>query len=134
MEKIERFKRGIAAMSADEREALHNALAAAVALENPVERSDLVDYITDIGAAKGRTLARRDSDGRTGFRRRSLVGARIARSQVERCQQCAQAEGKSLYRFVVDALEAACVRTEQTFDRAGGQPVLSVPGRETKEY
>lgn len=134
MEKIERFKRGIAAMSADEREALHNALAAAVALENPVERSNLVDYITDIGAAKGRTLARRDSDGRTDFRRRSLVGARIARSQVERCQQCAQAEGKSLYRFVVDALEAACVRTEQVFDRAGGQPVLSVPGRETKEY
>ena len=61
MEKIERFKRGIAAMSADEREALHNALAAAVALENPVERSDLVDYITDIGAAKGRTLARREA-------------------------------------------------------------------------
>lgn len=52
MEKIERFKRGIAAMSADEREALHNALAAAVALENPVERSDLVDYITDIGAGQ----------------------------------------------------------------------------------
>lgn len=134
MEKIERFKRGIAAMSADEREALHNALAAAIALKNPAERSDLVDYITDIGAAKGRTLARRESDGRTDFRRRSLVGARITRSQVERCQQCAQAEGKSLYQFVVDALEAACVRIEQAFDRAGGQPVLSVPGRETKEH
>ena len=118
-------------MNADERAALHNALAAAVALENPIERSDMVDYITDIGAAKGRTLARRESDARTDFKRRSLVGARVARDQVERCQRCAQLEGKSLYRFVIEALEASCLEVERMFDRAGGQPVQPETGGET---
>ena len=104
-------------MSADEREALEVALHTAVALQDPIEREALIDCITDIGAAKGRALARRKSDSRTDFRRRSLVGARMAREQVERCQKCAAMEGKSLYRFVVGALEAACEGVERVFDR-----------------
>ena len=117
MEKLERFKRGIAAMTCDERAALEVALHAAVALQDPLEREELIDCITDIGAARGRAVSRKVSDVATDFRRRSLVGARMAREQVERCQGCAQAEGVSLYRFVVSALEAACQRIEQAFDR-----------------
>lgn len=117
VEKLERFKRGIAAMTCDERAALEVALHAAVALQDPLEREELIDCITDIGAARGRAVSRRASDAATDFRRRSLVGARMAREQVERCQRCAQAEGVSLYRFVVSALEAACQRIEQAFDR-----------------
>lgn len=119
MEKLERFKRGIAAMGADERAALQKALEAAVALHSALEREKLIDRITDIGAAKGRTLARQDSDRRTDFQRRSLVGARIPREDAQRCRRCAELEGKSLYRFVLEALEAACERVERAFDRAG---------------
>lgn len=112
VEKLERFKRGITAMGADERAALHKALEAAVHLQSPVERAELVGLITDIGAAKGRAMARRESDRRTDRQRRRLVGARVPKLEAERCRRCAELEGVSLYRFMVEAIEAACVRAE----------------------
>ena len=56
-----------------------------------------------------RTFAReqrkKESDKRTDAQRRILVGARVPRELAERCRAKAKAQGKSLYRFTVDALE-----------------------------
>lgn len=52
-----------------------------------------------------RKKARRDAE--TDARTRVLVGARLPRETAERVKEAAQAEGKSVYRWVRDAIEKA---------------------------
>ena len=56
-----------------------------------------------------RTFARqqrkKESDERTDAQRKILVGARVPREFAERCRAKAKAQGKSLYRCTVEALE-----------------------------
>lgn len=103
-------------MSAPEREAMREAMRAAQDLEDAEEGERLLELITAIGAARGRTVEKRASDKRTDRTRRKLVGARLDRAQAQRCARCAQAAGVSCYRFAADALAAACERVEKAVE------------------
>ena len=61
-------------------------------------------------AAAGRCMAKRESDRRTDHKRRVLVGARVPRALAEKCRAAAEAEGLSLYAWVMRTLE-------QTFEK-----------------
>ena len=111
--KLRRFQAGAQAMSARERAALHAAMTAARQLKRKKDRQHLLELITGIGAARGRTLAKQASDRRTDAARRQLVGARLPKAQAERCRSCAALRKVSLYRFAVDALDAACAAVER---------------------
>lgn len=112
-ERIERFKVGVQSMPAGEREALKTALHGACSLETSAERATMVKLITEIGAARGRAVRRRESDARTDQERRRLVGPRVSQEQAERCKRCAAALGVSLYRFSANALIRECERVER---------------------
>lgn len=112
--KIVRFREGSEAMNADERKAVEVALTAALMLRQ--DSAKMVKLITDIPAARGRAVARRESDRRTDANRRILVGARVPRELYERVRKCAGFLGVSLYRFVVVALETKCRSVENITD------------------
>ena len=62
-------------------------------------------FLVRLAAARRRASARADSDARTDYARRVLVGARVPRRTAEKYRKCAAAHGLSLYRFAVEALE-----------------------------
>lgn len=66
------------------------------------------EHILGVLYARGRAEGKRVSDRRTDGRRRVLVGARVRRELAERVKAAAEKRGISVYRFVVDILEAAC--------------------------
>ena len=107
---IDRFHIGLNAMGSREREAVLDAVRKAGKL--PEDSYQMMMAIARIGAAKGREVLTRESDARSDARRRQLVGARLPREFVERVRACAAREQVSVYRYVREALEAACLRTE----------------------
>ncbi len=107
---LNRFRAGAAHMSADERRALRRALEQAQRLRFGSAR--MVDCVAAIGAARGRAVARRESDRRTDTARRRTVGARVPLAFYERVVACAGREKISLYRFTLNALERECARVE----------------------
>ena len=107
-----RFQEGARAMTADEREAMRAALDAAMELRDPLERWRILDAIEGVGSAKGRSGQRRRSDAATDRKRRQLVGARIPSDMAERCRDCTDRTGVSLYRWVYDALVKAMEETQ----------------------
>ena len=119
--KLKRAVLSVGRMSADEKRALLAALECLKEMEGPVRKME--ECLADIGLAMQRTIRRRESDARTDGARRKLVGARVPLAQAERCARCAGYLDVSMYRFVVDALENACVRVERLMDA----------GRETLE-
>lgn len=114
--KLARYKRGLEAMSAEEREAV------AVALEGALRPAgkDWMGLVTNIVAARGRAMARRDSDKRTDAKRRVLVGAHVPRGLAERVRAAAAAKGVSQYRFLVDGIERMCDDEKAGVGREGG--------------
>lgn len=119
--KLNRAVLSVGRMSADEKRALLAALECLREMQGPVRKME--ECLADIGLAMQRTIRRRESDARTDGARRKLVGARVPLVQAERCARCAGYLDVSMYRFVVDALENACVRVERLMDA----------GRETLE-
>lgn len=109
MDKLERFKAATMDLSADERKALRTAMEYAVDLHD----NYMLGYITDIAVARGRAIKRKQSDKRTDSERRTLIGARIRNEYYARCKDAAEEQGVSLYRFIVDALEVACLAVEK---------------------
>ena len=83
----------------DERTAFTNIVEA----DEETRQEALEEYL--LLRMKKRTKARRDAD--TDHARRTLIGVRLPRAQVERIRRAASLEGKSLYRFVADALDEA---------------------------
>jgi len=73
----------------------------------------MVDCVAAIGAARGRAVARQESDRRTDPARRRTVGARVPLEFYERVAACARREKSSLYRFTLNALERECQRVEE---------------------
>lgn len=104
MRRLKAYEIGWADMSADEKAAVTRALNVA---HDP-------SSIVGIVMARSRTLRRQESDRATDAGRRILVGARVPRAFHARCKNCAEATGKSLYRFVFDALMRECVKVERT--------------------
>lgn len=111
-----RFERDVPRLSAQERQAIRELLQRAEAISNKRDRDAMTVRISLLANACARTNTRRDSDRRTDFDRRTLVGARVKRDQAERYREAAQASGRSLYRFVADALEAEANRVNGTQD------------------
>lgn len=111
-----RFERDVPRLSAQERQAIRDLLERAEAISNKRDRDAMTVRISLLANACARTNTRRDSDRRTDFDRRTLVGARVKRDQAERYREAAQASGRSLYRFVADALEAEANRVNGTQD------------------
>lgn len=56
---------------------------------------------------RARKRAARDGQART------LVGARMPRKDAQRAREAAQASGRSLYRFTMDAVEREIERTQE---------------------
>ena len=75
-------------------------------LELAVEREEPIDkLVMDLCFARRRAAQRAASDRETDHLRRLLVGARIPRPLAEKYRAAAKTSGRSLYRFVLDALE-----------------------------
>lgn len=106
--RLARFREGLDAMGAPERDALK------AAMEHARARKDWTGFalVTDIAAAAGRSARQRESNGRTEKRRRKLVGARLPLDQAARCASCAALLGQSRYRFASDALARSCRMVE----------------------
>ena len=121
MTKIDRFKAGTQLISAPERKAMYEALEAVLKLQNANERDELFKAVTRIGEAANRAVRKRESDTRTDVLRRKLVGARLPLEQAQRCKTCAELLGISLYQFVREALEAACLWTENGRPKPGSR-------------
>lgn len=86
----------------------------------PVSKSRAIEAAGDIIRAAARGHGKRASDRETDRRRRVLVGARVLRTMAERYQDAADAQGVSLYAWVVAALDRAAqdaeTEREQTQD------------------
>lgn len=102
-------------MNISERAAMAAALREAVRLRRTGRT--MVSLVTDIGAARGRTIQRQESDRKTDAARRQLVGARLQLADAQRCRACASALQVSLYRFATDALMQACCEAEAAHAR-----------------
>ena len=101
--RLKAYKLGWNDLSADEKAAVKRALNAAA------DPSSIVGIVL----ARARTLRRKESDRVSDAGRRVLVGARVPRAFHARCKKCADAAGKSLYRFVFDALMRECEKVER---------------------
>ena len=104
--RVKRFERDLLRLSAQERRAIDALMRQTAGLRKKTDRAAMTKKVAYMANACARTNARRTSDRNTDHDRRTLVGARIKREQAERYKRIAQATGRSLYRFVADALEA----------------------------
>lgn len=96
-------------MSADERRAYQTAVEAIEKLPSFVcERRIALEALEGMAAAKGRAEDRRRSDRQTDLQRRKLIGAKLRLEDAAEVEMMARLQGVSTYRFVVDALAAAC--------------------------
>lgn len=113
--RVKNFEAGMEAEPKAVQEAIMAALHGACLLGTSCERGKMVRLINEIGEAKGRAAKRAESDKRTDGKRRKLVGAKIPIKEVERCKRCAEWQGISLYRFVVNALTHECEKVEHMY-------------------
>ena len=90
---------------APERRALARAARQAAKITDPGEKCRVADELARLAILLARQARKRASDRRTDHARRVLVGARLERDRAERYRQAAAQTGRSLYRFVADALE-----------------------------
>lgn len=83
----------------------------AAALPAGKARTEIALLTADVAAAVARSKKRRLSDRTTDVVRRQTVGARLRRDTARRYAVAAAESGRSLNRFVVDALRAEYERT-----------------------
>lgn len=107
MNYLERYGKGMEALSSDERKAVREAMEAVMTCQR---RDKLLKAIGRIPAARLRTIAKRRSDAATDARRRRLVGARVPVELAERYRDEAEKRGCSLYRLVSDTLKREAER------------------------
>ena len=99
-------------MSPKERQAMADLMRQVNRLKRKKDRQALTERVMALANARAQTQQKRVSDRRTDRQRRTLVGARIPREEAERIQEIAQQTDRSVYRLVLDALEAELNRTE----------------------
>lgn len=75
----------------------------AAAASDPETAADIAAALRSLIAARARRLSKSAYDGRA----RILIGARVPRHTADRYRAAAAAAGKSMYRWVCDALDAA---------------------------
>lgn len=95
-------------MTADEQQAFDAAVKIIERLPSFVcERRLALEAMEVLAASKQRAYARHCSDRQTDRKRRKLIGAKLPIEVAEEIELLAELQGISVYRFVVDALEAA---------------------------
>ena len=109
-QQLARYRAGAATLTAAEKRAVADALRTAT--RDNGRRSELIDAIVEIVAARGRDAQKRASDTVTDARRRVLVGARVPRELAAGCKARADGQGVSLYKWVVDIIQKACENEE----------------------
>ena len=112
MDKIKRVRRDYTRISVSFKGAARELALAIRQVPYPNVRADLLEKTADLvhaGAAEGRV---RESNRKTEKSRRVTVGARVRRCDAERYRHAAAMSGRSVYRFVVDALEAEVLKGE----------------------
>ena len=87
------------------------------------ERRLALEAMEVLAAAKYRTDSRKRSDRRTDGKRRKLVGAKLRMEDAAEVEMWAQVQGVSVYRFVVDALAAACRKARTKY---GGRDAAEI--------
>ena len=92
----EEIMEGISLFSAEERDAVLDALA---------QDMPLSVFVRKLVLARRRAYLKACSDAETDVSRRLTCGARLPRETVERYRECAHAHGLSLYQFSSQALE-----------------------------
>lgn len=112
-------------MSADELRAFNAAVEIIQRLPSFVcERRLALEAMEVLAASKQRAYARRCSDRQTDRKRRKLVGAKLPMEDAAEVEMWAQVQGVSVYRFVVDALAAACRKARKKYgDRDAAEVV-----------
>ena len=111
MDKIKRIRRDYTRISVSFKGAARELALAIKQVPYPSIQAELLEKTADLvhaGAAEGRV---RESNRKTEKSRRVTVGARVRRCDAERYRHAAAMSGRSVYRFVVDALERECART-----------------------
>ena len=125
--RVARLSRDNLRLSAQERQAIKELLQQASKLKAKADQERITKSVLSVASACARTNARRTSDRNTDHDRRTLVGARVKREDAERYRRIAQDTGRSLYRFVVDALEEEARRSSsgtETQD-VGWEPLVT---------
>ena len=92
----EEIMEGISLFSAEERDAVLDALA---------QDMPLSVFVRKLVLARRRAYLKACSDAQTDVKRRLTCGARLPRETVERYRECAREHGLSLYQFSSQALE-----------------------------
>lgn len=110
MDKIKLLRQNVDNIPQPEYQTLLNLAHCLERLGDPKERDAIARHARDLAIICARRNAKRTSDRRTDNQRRTLVGARVRREEARRYQQAAKATGRTLYRFVCDALAAEAQR------------------------
>ena len=106
--KLARIEAGMRQMSADERAAVDRALIQIKRMSRGSVR--MLEILGDLLAARGRAARRAASDRVTDKRRRITISAHVSRELYQRIlDNCA---GRSIYRFILDAVTELCEREE----------------------
>lgn len=111
MDTSEKIAHNLSRLSAEERRAIQLAMQK-ISRMTRQNRRTMTRAIMGIVEASARTAGRRASDRKTEPRRRVTIGARVKREFAERCQAAAEASGRSMYRFLHDALARECEAVE----------------------
>lgn len=110
-------------MPAAERRAV-TAILSSSANADPHTKAAIESSVAQLLRSRAAHLVRNRSDRN----RRVLVGARLSRPAAEMCRKAAEASGRSLYRFVVDALQAEVGRVDVLMDQ------LILPGQQNSNF
>lgn len=98
-----RIDEAVELMNLSEREAMLDAMRLARRIGG--RRKEMEEAILRIALGRLRDFDRAQSDRRTDAARRVLVGARVPRNRADAYRAQADAQGVSMYRWVMDALE-----------------------------
>ena len=111
MDSLAKFRRNVERMNAAQRKAVER-MFHAIASDKP--KQDVQEAAANVVEVYTRTERKRASDAATDPIRRVTIAARVRREDAERYRQVAQDSGRSVYRLVIDALEAECERADLT--------------------
>lgn len=111
-------------LTAPERSILSEIIHQADTIHDPIDRRRVQDALATLAVSYARTTYRRARGQARDAERRTLIGARLRRKDVDRYRALADQTGRSLYSFVRDALEAEAQRCDR---RAAQQQPATKP-------
>ena len=104
-----RIPRNVKRISLRERQALVALIQKVNDSQAKTVRDAVLSGVREVVAASARTAGKNASERD----RRETIGARVNQETAARCRCAAELSGRTCYRFVLDALEAECLRVER---------------------